>query len=369
MNIGIITLSASYNCGSLLQCYALKNILKKYGDVEVINFTSVASKKQYDIIPHSLLSKLKKEFRHLGIVSALKKEKESYNAFQRDYLQLLGEEYFADDLIGIGDKYDVVVVGSDQVWNVCMSDFDEAFFCDWVKTQRVAYAPSLGGHDIRECEYKDRIISYIKQFDNISVREQMGKQCLEEVIGKKVKKVLDPTLLLNPSVWQGLTGARLVKQDYIFYYSWAYCNEDLFKIVQNRSRETGLPVYVIDAHKWCSHSCEKFGFTLCREAGPLAFLNLMANAKECYVESFHGMIFAYIFKKNFWLLDTHSKFEAIDARLMELINLMRADSRVLTKDNCDKVNLSENYIYMGNTQLENMKKESLAFLEGAINRG
>ena len=46
MKIGIITLSASDNCGSLLQAYALMNILKEKGHtVEIIDFSTRISKK------------------------------------------------------------------------------------------------------------------------------------------------------------------------------------------------------------------------------------------------------------------------------------------------------------------------------------
>ena len=51
MKIGIITLSASDNCGSLLQSYALKKLLSLYGKVEIINFSSLKSHSLYDIFP------------------------------------------------------------------------------------------------------------------------------------------------------------------------------------------------------------------------------------------------------------------------------------------------------------------------------
>ena len=30
-----------------------------------------------------------------------------------------------------------------------MADYDDAFFCGWTDCKKVAYAPSLGGHDIQ----------------------------------------------------------------------------------------------------------------------------------------------------------------------------------------------------------------------------
>ena len=56
--VGILTLSASDNCGSLLQTYALKTYLEKYMGfyAEVINFESEQSKRIYDIFSKEVIS-------------------------------------------------------------------------------------------------------------------------------------------------------------------------------------------------------------------------------------------------------------------------------------------------------------------------
>lgn len=366
VKIGIITLSASYNCGSMLQSYALKNILGKFGDVEIINFSSESSHRQYDIIPTSFWKKMKLECARKGIVRELKDEEKAYIDFQHKFLGILGKEYFANDLWEIADKYDVVVVGSDQVWNVCMSDFDEAFFCGWTGVKKVAYAPSLGGHDIRESTNSEQIIDWVKKFNWLSVREEVGKKCLDDILNEDVTKVLDPTLLYGDEMWKSMAGPKKVEGDYIFYYSWAYCYEELNKIVEERSKETGLPVYVIDAHKWKIHSYQEDGFLLFEDAGPLAFLNLMANATECYVESFHGMLFAYMFRRNFWLLDTHKCYEQLDSRLKELVELVGAEDRIVTQYNKLGINFAKDFSYGSNELLELMRQISNKYLEGAL---
>lgn len=368
MKIGIITLSASYNCGSMLQSYALKELLSSYGDVEIINFSSEASHRQYDVIPHSFLGKLRLGYRHRGLLDKLKYEVKSYINFQKNFLNITGKEYWAKDLYEIKDKYDVVVAGSDQVWNVCMGDFDEAFFCGWTDAKKIAYAPSLGGCDIRKSSNCQNIIEAIKSFSSLSVRESVGKKCLDEILNKNVEKVLDPTLVLNIAEWKKLAREKKVEGEYIFFYSWAYCSEETRNIVKKRSKETNLPVYVIDAHKWRTHSYKDDGFVLYEEAGPLAFLNLMAHAKECYVESFHGMLFAYMFKRNFWLLDTHEKYEELDARLKELVELVGAKDRLVTKYNYDKINFSQDFKYIENPLLNELQQTSKDYLEKAFDK-
>lgn len=368
MKIGIITLSASYNCGSMLQSYALKKILERYGDVEIINFSSQASHQIYDIVPKTLKGKIYTAVSRSGLLSELKKEARAYQNFQRKNLEISGKEFFLSDLFEIATKYDVIVAGSDQVWNVCMGDFDKGFFCGWTDRKKVAYAPSLGGHDIRESKSADEFIELLKKFDYLSVREEEGKKCIEEVSGKTVPVVLDPTLLYGEKKWSDLVQKPIIKGNYMFYYSWAYCYEELRNIVRERSKESGMPVYVIDAHKWREHDYRKDGFTLCNVAGPLAFLNLMYYAKECYVESFHGMLFAYMFKKNFWLLDTHQSYEQIDTRLRELIELIGATDRVLTTYNEKNIDMGTpiDYEKINDRLVETKKLESYNYIEGAL---
>ena len=368
MKIGIITLSASYNCGSMLQSYALKKILEKYGEVEIINFSSEASHQMYDIVPKTLRGKIHTLAAGRGLLRELKKESRAYQDFQRKNLEISGKELFPIDLSEIAMKYDVIVAGSDQVWNVCMGDFDKAFFCGWTDRKKVAYAPSLGGHDIRESKLSSEFIELVKKFDYLSVREEKGRKCIEEISGKTVPMVLDPTILYGGEKWEGLVGTPIVEENYIFFYSWAYCYEELRNIVRERSKESQMLVYVIDAHKWRKHDYRNDGFILCNEAGPLAFLNLMYYAKECYVESFHGMLFAYMFKKNFWLLDTHQCYEQIDTRLRELIELIGTTDRVLTVYNQKLIDLGTpiDYKKIDYRLVETKKSESYNYIEEAL---
>lgn len=368
MKIGILTLSASNNCGSLLQCYALKRILEQYGDVEVINFSSKKSHLMYDLFPKGEFRRRGKRFflRKMLFLNRLLEEQYGYYLFRSKYLDIKGKEFNIDNITEIKDKYDVIVVGSDQVWNVKMWDFDESFFAGWTNKKKIAYAPSLGGHDIRESAVWEQYSTWINQFSAISVREKTGKKCLETLTDKEVKLLLDPTLTIDPKEWENLVGPRIVKEDYIFYYSWAYCNEKLLSLVSHSASKGGTPVYVVDSRKWVCQDYKKWNFNLSKKQGPLAFLNLMYYAKRCYVESFHGLIFAFLFKKNVWLLDEHDKYEDMDARLKEIIELTRMQNRILTNKNVGSINQYENIDYREKNISAKMRSESLQYLSEAL---
>ena len=362
MKIGILTLSASDNCGSLLQAYALKKALEKYGLVEIINFSSKESHAVYDV-PHYCA--LKRFFRKKEI-QILSKASNDYKNFRHTYMHINGKELFYDDLKRLSPKYDVMVVGSDQVWNVKMGDFSESFFLGWTNSKKVAYAPSLGGTHLKISSDCDYIKKWLEDFSFISVREESGKRCLEEVIGRKVPKLLDPTLIVDAKTWESMVDEPLIKGDYIFYYSWAYCEKSTSQIVSDTAKKNNIPVYVIDPRKWLSKKPSKYGFRLYEKTGPLVFLNLMKYAKMCYVESFHGMVFAYIFKKNFWLLDTHKNISELDSRLMEFVNLFNVQNRILTKYNVNEINQEKDIEYKHNELLSSLKIQSWNFLDQAL---
>ncbi len=362
MKIGIITLSASDNCGSLLQAYALKNILEKYGDVEIINFSSIASHNVYDVPCYRGIQYIKK-YKEIRLLTKAKKD---YDYFREEYLKIQGKEYMRSDLAELSEQYDVVVTGSDQVWNVQMGDYDDAFFLGWTKGKKIAYAPSLGGRHLNCSSNFEKICEWLTEFSSISVREECGKRCLEEVLGKEVVKVLDPTLVIDEEDWNQIVDKPIIKGDYIFYYSWAYCEDATSKIVSDEAKRMGMPVYVIDPRKWVSKDVDRWGFHLYKKTGPHIFLNLMKYAKKCYVESFHGMVFAYIFRKNFWLLDTHVDLSELDSRLMEFVKLLKVEDRIITEYNVDKVDQDRVLEYQDNKLLNELKNRSLEYLDAAF---
>lgn len=366
MRIGIITLSASNNCGSLLQAYALKTLLEKYGNVDVINYYSSASHMLYDVIPKDIYKHPRRLLKRIKSLRILYEEKYGYTIFRKKIIRISGKEIRQQDLNKISNKYDVIVAGSDQVWNVMMWDFDEAFLCDWTDAKKIAYAPSLGGHDIRESQNSERYIESIMKFSRLSAREEFGKKCLEEITDRNVKHILDPTLVVGGETWNALVGKPMVKGAYIFFYSWAYNDDKILSIVTEEQKKSKIPVYVIDGRKWVNRKPETYGFVLPKKQGPLAFINLMYYANKCYVESFHGLIFAHIFRKNYWLLDIHEHFEEMDTRLKELCNLLKVKGRVLTPYNSSKIDQDIPMTFADNPQLQTLQKESIEYLNEAM---
>lgn len=363
--IGILTLSAADNCGSLLQTYALKTYLEIHMGfkAEVINFEYEQSQKLYDIFPKNIWFHPRGLWQRLTHYKALSQQKKDYKRFREDFLKMGRNVYHSEDeLRELDGTYSTIICGSDQVWNVGMSDFDNAFFLEWVKKSRkVAYAPSLGGGTLVKKYSPEKLKTIFSSFAGISVREEAGKNQVEALTGKETEMVLDPTLLLSREEWSKIVDAPMINGKYIFFYSWAYCDEDINKIVGEYAKQTGLDVYVINASKWIERDPQKYGFKLFPMSGPEAFLNLMKYADKVFVQSFHGVIFANIFKKDFYFMDEH-KDNTLDPRLDSILTILDKKDRVArtAKDfgKFEAIDYSKE-----NKLFDNLQNISEAFLE------
>ena len=147
--VGVITFHASHNYGSMLQAYALQQVILGMGyDCEIINFRSIAQKEQYK--PIFLVGTLYGKFVRFIIqamyaLDILKKHR-LFERFLRENLILSSKEYTTlEDLENADFNYDYYISGSDQIWNVQAHDFNYAYFLPFVRLgKRIAYAPSMG---------------------------------------------------------------------------------------------------------------------------------------------------------------------------------------------------------------------------------
>lgn len=370
MKIGILTLSASDNCGSLLQAYALQEYLQKTSryEVEIIDYKSKEAKKLYRTIHPSYIKKPRKFLDSIVHYSALIKQKQDYENFKNKFLNLTSKQFKnKQDLDTIDNYYDIVICGSDQIWNTCMFDFSDVFLLSWCKSKKVAYAASLGDQEDKD-EFGDmnKYLSNLQEFAELSVRESSSKLKLEKLLKKYVSLCVDPTLLLTKSDWDKLVKKNHIDIEYIFYYSYNYGNDNFNFMVKKMAERLGLPVYVINASRWVGKNLDDLGFLLYEFGGPNAFLSLMKNAQYTFVESFHGTIFSYIFERNFWFLKDSNKIK-IDDRIEGILKLIGLQDRIITADIMCNINISQEIDYTSTPDtLKNARKESMEFISEAL---
>lgn len=366
MNIAILTLSASDNCGSLLQAYALQQVLIKAGhEVEILDFITKKSKKMYRIFHPSYIKEPRKLIGLFTNYRRLKDQKNDYQKFRKSYLKMSAQKYESSlHLTEIDGKYDLIVCGSDQVWNTDMWDFDEAYLLKWCKkSKKAGYAVSLGDKKNGNVEKLKAHLPCIDDFTAVSMREKSAVERLDQVYGQNIKLCLDPTLLLDFQEWDSLIDNEMIpEKPFIFYYSYNYSDKVKNQMVAEFAAEAGLPVYVINISRWCDGKEKEYGFKICRKSGPVAFLSLMKYCQYSLVESFHGTLFSYIFRKPFWFLK-NTDDNILDDRINDIIEILDVSNRVLhPSDIAEKVKISMNY-GMEPEELIKLRMESFRFIE------
>ncbi|MCH5342439.1 MAG: polysaccharide pyruvyl transferase family protein [Acetatifactor sp.] len=370
MNIAILTLSASDNCGSLLQAYALQQVLISAGhEVEILDFITKKSKKMYRIFHPSYFKDPKKLIGSFVRYDKLKSQKKDYQDFRNNYLIMSMHKYSSSsDLVLADGKYDLIVCGSDQVWNTDMWDFDDAYLLKWCKiSKKAGYAVSLGDKKNERLEGLKEKLAEIDDFFAVSVREKSALIRLNRIYTKNVELCLDPTLLLEYEEWETLTDINVVPQiPFIFYYSFNYGDEIKNQMVALFAAKAGLPVYVINVSRWCDGKEKEYGFKICKRSGPIAFLSLMRYCKFSLVESFHGTLFSYIFQKQFWFLK-NSDDNILDDRINDIMEILQTNNRVLhPTDLLEKMEMEMSYEFES-TELIKLKNESFNFIASLVN--
>jgi hypothetical protein len=361
MKIGILTFCNGENYGASLQCFALKQTIEKMGyNVEVINFY-----KQAEYGKEKLLSKayIARMIYNLPFKKSLRRRTVKFEEYNSGMLSIFKKQKITEELIAKHcDKFDLIVFGSDQIWNLDSRVYDKSkvYFGDFdFDGKKISYAASFGD-DIKFAEENaEYIINKLSQFHRVSVREKSGNDFLINV-GIDCVQSPDPTLIVNESLWEELVSVnRIIKQDYILYYS-VNCRKYSWRVAQKLSKETGLEVINLVPHPKIIGA----GFKQRYDIGPIEFLNLVRNASYVVTNSFHGTVFSIIFQKPFLsVFDEINGEKVIEERKHTLLNNLGLTDHEITGStiiNEELINTIKDYDFSLS------KKRLIGLREGAI---
>ena len=329
--VGILTLHHSYNCGSMLQAFALQETLERMGhEVRVINFSNEGQARLYRVLERpTSLKRIVKDLLLAPRAGRIRRNFAAYERFMTEHLHLDGPVVrHREELDDAG--YDAVIAGSDQVWNVTIDDGDDAYFLPWVtRARRVAYAPSFGARSIARFSPDPRVhAGWLKDFDALSIRERNGRRWIRELIGVDVPVLLDPTLLLDAGDYAplehrppGLPG------EYLFYYAPSY-SRPINRFVAAIAKRHGLAVVAFNAKTFYVKGMGLTGFVLPAVEGPAAYLALIRGAAAVVTTSFHGTVFSTIYRRPFWTVKNGGMYHD-DDRVLTLLEALGLEDRLV----------------------------------------
>lgn len=330
--IAIITWLTYRNYGTLLQAYALQYYLKNKGyNNAILNDKTIIPKpsKKKALIRRIALFIIRKR----KIFNKIKLKNDAlFEQFKRRYIQV---DYNVEDLLGIEQRYDTFICGSDQIWNPFSLDNPNAgfYFASFTTKKKIAYAPSFGVSEIPR-QYNARLEDFTIEFAFLSAREKQGVDILHELTGKEVVRVVDPTLLLDKEQWNMLLPQKSpCKEKYILAY-FLTPNAVFLNSAKEYAKRRGLKLKMFFTDKnYYGYDCDLI------IAGPIEFLHYVRHAEILFTDSFHGSIFASIFHIQFF---TFRRFKQTDksqnSRVENLLEMMGISERLLSEDSCDQIN-------------------------------
>lgn len=375
--IGILTFHKAINYGSVLQAWALQNALKmnEY-DSEIIDYEPKELKHLYETSLKDAKGFKRKLKRLLSLKRNVSLQREKFSRFRKDDMCLSKDMYTYDsDFVEMANKYDVLITGSDQVWNTNIVDCDPIFFLPFpFKGKKIAYACSVNEGQVNERFPAEWLDKWLRQYDFISVREQSGVEKVSSFLdyNKKIYNTLDPTLLLDKEMYSSLIGDRIKNEHYIFLYN-MWTKMEGIQVARKISEKLGLPVYTItnqmDMIRIIKYSRNGVKVDL-QHTGPKDFLNYIYYSDFVITDSFHGTAFSIIFNKEFLTLNTHINNGQYknDERLKNILSHEALVERFVKIEDINNFDLNKKIDYKKvNEYREDLRSKSLGLLLEALN--
>lgn len=340
MKVGILTFyDSNDNYGQVLQCYALVNYLKSKGlEPYLIRYDNSKDGKSnfFEKIlkllsPKVLIRKAKGIFRKKGCSSFVDR---GFAEFRNKNIPVYSEVYHSlADLKKNPPQFDIIIVGSDQVWNMFTPEGKaknrtlKAYMLDFVPSnvKKVAIAASFGRKTIDKREYT-KVGKLLNKFDLITVREKSGVEICKNCNAANAKWVIDPTLYFDKHFYInkfGITNQR--RKPYLFLY---YVENGGFfpiKKVFDFANTKGLEVKYVTANS-AKDNYTKVYPTIEK------WVDYIANADYVVTNSFHCCIFSIIFEKKFGVIEIEGANHEMNSRIESLFKITNLKPRIIKKD-------------------------------------
>lgn len=329
MKVLLTTIVDNVNYGTYLQAYATVKLLKDRGyEVEVLNYI------RPHLTPKCMLSKAKtKGFRtyilsfiNIVLDAWMKKNLKKFLLNKATTTSLFSDWITYRPTL---PKYDLYMVGSDQVWNTEHNHgIDGVFFFEGISGKKVAYASSVGIESFQKDDYS-KIQALLSDFSKISVRESFGVEALKNLGIDNVSQVLDPTLMLSKEDWReiGQKTFRKIEPFLLVYSVEVNRDKETIEIARKIAKERGLKLYLISPYvKFNSKLKVDKLFSL---ADTDTFLALFQEADYAVVSSFHGTAFAINFGCQFVTVAP----ERFSTRVQSILKLLDIENRYIQNIN------------------------------------
>lgn len=318
MRVGILTFHSVDNFGAVLQAYALQEYLRSQGhEVEILDY-----RPSYFHIKRRMPARIDRILGHL----VSKYQATKFERFRRDFLyrsQIMSSNIgdFSDSL-----KYDLLVVGSDQVWSPDVNgrtELDMAYFFDWIPDaypiRKISYAASFGADKVAD-KYLPGIRKGLSRLDAISVREDTGVTLATEIAGRIADWVCDPVFLLTKSQWMSRLSCDIARRNIVMTYM-----PPEIGLMKELARKMNSKVTLCYWNPYYAVG-RRLGVFI---TSPQEWVSLIATSKASVTMSFHCVAFSIIFHTPFVYL---CKRGGHSTRVISLLTRLGLEEQILFND-------------------------------------
>lgn len=306
MRIGILTYFSSINYGAFLQAYSLqKYLMERYktADVEIINYTTQRSHDIYinKVLDNDVIIQYRKIAQYKAFIEDWDKLVLSSNALVSDSI-LEFERYISKQ------KYDIIIVGSDQVWKINgMRGFPNAYWMNVDIGKTIVKSFAVSGrtdYSMLSRGAIEYISNSLERFNYIGVRDNITKSDLGKLVKKNIYRNTDP-VFLNVEYFRSIkSNKNEIKEKYQInikkpIISIMIANSDFaVKLYEMFSKE-----YTV-INLYCTRI--EYKDNDLSSVSPFSWNSIIGNSDFIITDFFHGMLFSIIHEKPFAAFEKES---------------------------------------------------------------
>lgn len=372
MKIGIITWFKGSNYGTHLQAIALQRYLRNTGghDVQIINFEVSAGK---SIVKRSFRRRVCSRPQKYITLYSYKKFKREIEQRDQKFIKaierncrLTPEVKSREDYIKICNSFELLIFGSDQIWNP--NWYHRFYYADYpeIKTRKISYAPSIGVNVIPDV-LKNKIKRSLSTFAAVSVREEQGAELLAPLSPVVPEVVVDPTFLLGAGEWSEISTEGIIPGEDGYVLSMFLTDNMNHWRAARRFAEKNKRRHVIVPYMGFSYWQKG---TVCADAGLEDLLGLIRRAGYVLTDSFHITVFSLIFGRQFYTFRRfrEDRFTSQNSRVINLLKMAGIGNRLISYGTREITALDDIDYDRVNEAVQKKIQKSKHFLEDAVER-
>lgn len=338
------------NYGSMLQALATQMALDKLGieneticidglrrrirNAKILYFTKAALSSDILLSKAGMAAaRIRRKLSRSTYTEMMRVRLEAFSRFQNTHFRL-SESWssFRELSQACEDRYEAVLVGSDQLWlpaNIAADYYTLRFVPDSVNT--IAYATSFGQETLPRGSER-AAMNFLPGIRHISVRERSGQKIVAKLTGRRVPVVADPTILFTAGEWLAVQEeAPLFPGDYIFCY-FLGSNPRHRAFARRLADETGCRIVALTHVDEYVKSDEGYAAETPWDIGPSGFLNLIRHAAWVLTDSYHCTAFSMSYRRRFFTFRRYGRetMQSTNSRLDTLLAQCGLEDRLLT---------------------------------------